>query len=166
MGETTPVVKVSNTPLTPQTTQATGTSGYATANPQLFGGSGAINAYYLPTHTSTTDTAQTSPQDIAALINSTMQSLVGRFATPEEIKTYGAELLAAQRANPGTFSGQTTYAISGKRNTVTGATVSSGVSPQGFFENLINGTAEAAHYRVINGYLGALQQLSDSSKVG
>lgn len=166
MAGPTPVVQVSNTPLTPPAITATGTSSFANANPNLFSGNGAVNPYYLPTQTSTTDTGQTSPQDIASLVNTAMQSLVGRFATSAEIAMYGKELLAAERANPGTFSGQTTYAISGKRNTVTGATISSGVSPMDFFQNLIRGTGEAAHYRVINGYLGALQQLSDSSKVG
>ena len=74
---------------------------------------------FNPTKTDTTYLTQTSQPDIAAIVNSSMQSLVGRNATPDEIQRYGAELLAAEKQNPGQYTGTTTYGVSGKRNTVT-----------------------------------------------
>ena len=50
----------------------------------------------MVTDTNTAYETQTSPQDVTSLVNATMQSLVGRNATPQEIQMYGRELLAAE----------------------------------------------------------------------
>jgi hypothetical protein len=94
-----------------------------------------------------------------------MQQLVGRYATPQEIQTYGAELLAAERANPGTYSGMTKYDNTGatpnRRNSVTGTQISAGVDPTSFIANLINGTGEARDYKAATGYFDAMRSAND-----
>ena len=139
---------------------ATGTSNFMSQ----YGGTAATNPYYLPTTTDTTNLVQTSQPDVASMVNSAMQGLLGRFATPAEIAMYGKELLAAEKANTGSFQGQTTYAISGKRNTVTGTTTSAGVDPAAFIQNLIQGTGEAKQYRVAGTFMQALSTMADKYK--
>lgn len=119
------------------------------------------NPYFMPTTTNTTQLTQSSPQDITSIINAAMQQLTGRFATAGEISKYGAELLSAQRANPGSYSGETTYAISGKRNAVTGTQLNAGVDAQSFIATLINGTGEARDYKAATGYFDAMRQSND-----
>ena len=116
------------------------------------------------TRTNTTYLTQTSQPDIASMINAAMQSLVGRNATPDEIKQYGAELLAAEKANPGTYSGLTTYGATGKRNTVTGEQISAGVDPQAFLSSLIQGTGQAKDYKMATSYLDAMNQANQEYK--
>jgi hypothetical protein len=110
-----------------------------------------------PKQTTLTDYTQTSKQDVAAIVNSTMQNLVGRNATAAEIAQYGAELLAAERANP-TIITQTTNREGqnepnpGLATSLTGGTVSSGVNAQSFIENLISQTGQAKNFKVATGY--------------
>jgi len=118
----------------------------------------------MVTNTNTTSTTQTSPQDIEGLVNSTMQSLLGRNATPQEIQIYGQELLAAEKQNFGTFNEKTTYGPTGKRADITGGQVSSGVDPQTFLQSIIKNTGEARQYYAINNYMDALQSLVNQSK--
>jgi hypothetical protein len=124
--------------------------------------SGGSNLYAnMVTKTNTTNLTQTSPQDIEGLVNATMQSLLGRNATPQEIQTYGQELLAAEKSNPGQFNELTKYGPTGKRADVTGTQVSTGVEPQSFLQTIIQNTGEARQYYAINNYMGALQSLTD-----
>ena len=171
-----PVVQVSNTSPKP-TVQPSNTSAFAN---QLSGNTGesinsagvALNANgtplafsYQPTNITSTSTQQTSPQDVTSIVNSAMQQLVGRFATPEEIKTYGAELLAAERAHPGMGHSQINYdANTSKRLSETTTDVSSGVDATSFIQNLINGSAEAKQYRIAGTYMQGLQQMADQFK--
>jgi hypothetical protein len=90
--------------------------------------------------------------------------LVGRNATPQEIQQYGAELLAAERTNTGQYTGQTTYAISGKRNTVTGQQLTTGVDPQGLLSQLISGSADAQSYKAATGYFDGMTQALQQMK--
>ena len=120
---------------------------------------GGANPYAkLKTFTDTTSTTQTSPQDVEALINATMQSMVGRNATPQELQTYGAELLAAEKSNFGTFNEQTTYGPTGKRADITGGQTSTGIDPQGFLQSLIAGSADAQSYKLATSYFSAMQE--------
>ena len=135
-----------------------------TYTPQSANNGMANNPFYLPTTTDTTYLTQTSPQDITSLVNATMQSLVGRNATPQEIQQYGAELLAAERTNTGQYTGQTTYAISGKRNTVTGQQLTTGVDPQGLLSQLISGSADAQSYKAATGYFDGMTQALQQMK--
>lgn len=113
--------------------------------------------FVQPKQTTLTDYTQTSKQDVASIVNSTMQSLVGRNATAAEIAQYGAELLAAERANP-TIVSQTTNREGqnepnpGLATSLTGGTVSSGVNAQAFIENLISQTGQAKDFKVATGY--------------
>lgn len=120
---------------------------------------------FNPTTTNTTNLTQSSPQDITSIVNASMQQLLGRFATPKEIQQYGAELLSAERANPGSYSGTTRYDNSGatpnRRNSVTGTQLSSGVDASAFIANLINGTGEARQYKAATGYFDAMRQSND-----
>jgi len=125
---------------------------------------GVGNPMFNKTTTDTTYLTQTSQPDISALLNSTMQQLLGRNATPEEIQTYGSELLAAEKANVGKYTGETTYGPSGKRNLVSGTQTTVGVDPQAFFANILRGTAEAKQYGVMNTYMDALQNATDKFK--
>ena len=140
-----------------------GNAGTGSSTPSAFtqllgaGQSGSIYPY-LPTDTNTTSETKSSPQDIESLVNATMQSLVGRNATAQEIQTYGQELLAAEKANLGTFNETTTYRPTGKRNDITGGQVSSGVDAQGFLEQLISGSADAQSYKMATGYFDAMTQ--------
>jgi hypothetical protein len=132
-----------------------GTSPFAQG--YALGASGNVYAN-MKTFTDTTSTTQTSPQDVEALINATMQSMVGRNATPQELQTYGAELLAAEKSNFGTFNEQTTYGPTGKRADITGGQTSTGIDPQGFLQSLIGGSADAQSYKLATSYFSAMQQ--------
>jgi hypothetical protein len=112
----------------------------------------------MQTVTNTNFLTQTSQPDITSLVNGVMQQMVGRNATPEEIQRYGAELLAAERANPGSYSGVTQYGPSGKRSDVTGTQLTTGVDPSGFLQTLISGTADAQSYKAATGYMQAMMQ--------
>jgi len=118
----------------------------------------------MVTNTNTSYLTQTSPQDIASLVNATMQSLVGRNATPQEIQQYGAELLAAERSNQGNYSGLTQYGPTGKRSDVTGQQLTTGVDPQGFLSQLISGSADAQSYKAATGYFDGMTQALQQMK--
>ena len=149
---------------TPATPKPSASDPGITYTPQSANNGMANNPFYLPTTTDTTYLTQTSPQDITSLVNATMQSLVGRNATPQEIQQYGAELLAAERTNTGQYTGETTYAISGKRNTVTGQQLTTGVDPQGFLSQLISGSADAQSYKAATGYFDGMTQVLQQMK--
>lgn len=149
---------------TPATPKPSVSNPGITYTPQSANNGMANNPFYLPTTTDTTYLTQTSPQDITSLVNATMQSLVGRNATPQEIQQYGAELLAAERTNTGQYTGETTYAISGKRNTVTGQQLTTGVDPQGFLSQLISGSADAQSYKAATGYFDGMTQALQQMK--
>ena len=121
-------------------------------------GSPMASPMYNKTTTETTYLTQTSQPDIMSLVNGVMQQLVGRNATAEEIQRYGAELLAAEKANVGTYSGTTTYGETGKRNLVSGTQTTAGVDPTGFLTSLIQGTADAQSYKAATGYMQAMMQ--------
>lgn len=118
----------------------------------------------LKTYTNTTSTTQTSPQDIEALVNATMQSMVGRNATPQELQTYGAELLAAEKSNFGTFNETAIYGPTGKKADITGGQISSGIDAQGFLQSLIGGSADAQSYKLATSYFSAMQQALQSQE--
>ena len=149
---------------TPATPKPSASDPGITYTPQSANNGMANNPFYLPTTTDTTDLTQTSPQDITSLVNATMQSLVGRNATPQEIQQYGAELLAAERTNTGQYTGETTYAISGKRNTVTGQQLTTGIDPQGLLSQLISGSADAQSYKAATGYFDGMTQALQQMK--
>ena len=119
---------------------------------------------YQPTYTNTTNVQKTSQPDVAAMVNSAMMSLLGRAATSAEIKQYGIELLKAEAANPGSFSGETTYATTGKRGNVTGQTTSVGVDPSAFINHLIAGRSDATAYRIAGTYMDVIQQGLDKNR--
>lgn len=139
---------------------STPTSGSAFAK-ALASMQSTTNPYAIPTKTETTYLTQTSQPDIESAVNSIMQQLVGRFATPAEIKQYGAELLAAEKANPGLYTGETTYQQSGKRATVSGTQLSSGVDATAFLKNLIAGSANAKEYQAATTYFDAMNQANN-----
>ena len=118
----------------------------------------------MKTYTNTTSQTESSPQDIESLVNATMQSLVGRNATAQEIQTYGQELLAAEKANFGTFNEETSYGPTGKRADITGGQVSTGVDAQGFLEQLISGSADAQSYKAATGYFDGMTQALQQMK--
>lgn len=124
--------------------------------------SNASSPYYTPSQYNVYQLTQTSQPDIASIVNSTMLNLVGRAATPQEIQQYGAELLAAQRANQGLASTQTTYQTTGagigKRGATTGTDLSTGVNAADFIGNLIRGTADARVYQAATAYFDAMKQ--------
>ena len=155
-------VPASNTTNTNSTTTLP-TSDFIKMRDAAAGGSSNIYAN-MKTFTDTTSTTQTSPQDVEALINATMQSMVGRNATPQELQTYGAELLAAEKSNFGTFNEQTTYGPTGKRADITGGQVSSGIDAQGFLQSLIGGSADAQSYKLATSYFSAMQEALQSQE--
>jgi hypothetical protein len=120
---------------------------------------------FSPKTTTITDTQQASQQDIVASLNSVMMSLFGRLATADEVGKYGAELLAAQKANPTRGSQNLVYdPNTGKPLTGSNSTVSTSVNPDAFFASLLAGTAEASQYRITGTYMDALKGMADSSK--
>ena len=131
----------------------------------MSGNSATQSPMFNPTTTNTTNLTQSSPQDITSIVNASMQQLLGRYATPREIQQYGAELLSAERANTGSYSGTTRYDNTGatpnRRNSVTGSQVSTGVDASAFIANLINGTGEARQYKAATGYFDAMRQSND-----
>ena len=164
MGKSSTGLKISNQKLGPAT--STGTSDFA-AGLGTSGATGGPGYQLQPKDVSITDRSITSAPDIVASLNSVMSSLFGRLATSAEIAKYGAELNAAQRANPSRGNqhmeyDQSTWKPLSGTNTMT----STSVDPSAFFQSVLQGSAEAGQYRVINGYLGALQNLSDQSKTG
>jgi hypothetical protein len=150
------------TPPPPSVTPPSGTSGTSWRNA---GTADPANIYAnMVTNTNTKYLTQTSQPDITSLVNATMQQLVGRNATPQEIQQYGQELLAAEKANQGTYAGLTQYGPTGKRSDVTGTQTTTGVDAQAFLSSLIKGTGEAKGYNVMNTYMGTLQQMTDQFK--
>jgi hypothetical protein len=152
---------MATTPKTPATI-AVPTGDYAALKAAANSG-GNIYANMV-TNTNTSYLTQTSPQDITSLVNATMQSLVGRNATPQEIQQYGQELLAAERANQGSYSGLTKYGPTGKRSDVTGQQLTTGVDPQGFLSQLISGSADAQSYKAATGYFDGMTQALQQMK--
>ena len=118
----------------------------------------------MVTNTNTAYETQTSPQDVTSLVNATMQSLVGRNATPQEIQMYGQELLAAERSNVGTYQGVTAYGPTGKRSDVTGTQLTAGIDPQGLLSQLISGSADAQSYKAATGYFDGMTQALQQMK--
>jgi hypothetical protein len=140
---------------------SSGTSAFA----QGFSAGASSNIYAnMKTYTNTTSTTQTSPQDIESLVNATMQALVGRNATAQEIQTYGNELLAAEKANFGTFNETTSYGPTGKRADITGGQTSTGIDAQGFLQSLISGSADAQSYKMATGYFDGMTQALQQMK--
>ena len=118
----------------------------------------------MKTYTNQTYLTQTSQPDITSMVNATMQQLLGRNATPAEVAQYGQELLAAEKANTGSFQGVTAYGPTGKRADVTGTQTTAGVDPSAFLANIIRGTGEAKQYNIMNTYMGALSSMADQFK--
>jgi len=156
-GSSKPVVAKSSTPIAPS-----GGSGFDTFQ-------GSANAYiqaqYSPKDVSITDTSLTSRPDAVASLNSVMTALFGRLATAAEQAQYIPELNAYQKSHPTIGNQHLEYdPATGKpkfgANTMTSTSVDSGA----FFQSILQGTAEAGQYRVMNGYLGALQNLSNSAR--
>lgn len=149
----------SNTPAKPPVQPGTGKSQFAQQT-----GTGTVNGVpvgftYTPKTTNETMLTQTSPQDIEALVNATFQQLVGRNATAQEIQTYGAELLAAERANVGMYHQELQYdPSSGKAMTATGSQLTEGIDAGSFLQNLISGNADAQSYKMATGYFDAMTQ--------
>ena len=127
---------------------------------------GQANAFiYQPKTTDISYLTQTSQPDISAIINSAMQQLVGRNATAQEIQQYGSELLAAERANPGTLHSELQYSqTTSKPLTSVGTETTVGVNPTAFIENLIQGTADAKSYRAATQYFNGMQDVLNSMK--
>ena len=127
--------------------------------------SGGSNIYAnMVTNTDTGYLTKTSPQDIESLVNATMQSLVGRNATAQEIQMYGQELLAAEKSNMGSYQGLTQYGPTGKRSDVTGTQTTTGVDAQGFLAQLIQGSADAQSYKAATGYFDGMTQALQQMK--
>ena len=155
MGKTSTGLQASNT----QT--ATGQSGFM----QSVNSGGVMQAQFSPHITTIADTQQASQPDIVASLNSVMQSLFGRLATADEVQKYGAELLAAQKANPTRGQDVLNYdPKTGKPLTGVNTMTSSSVDPTSFFASILQGTGEASQYRIMNTYMDALKNLADSSK--
>jgi len=127
----------------------------------LNGLSGSLSGT-VPTSTNTTYLTQTSQPDIESTVNGLFQQLVGRYATPAEIKQYGAELLAAEKANPGKYTGETTYQQSGKRGIVSGTQVTTGVNPQDFLTQQIKTSASAQEFQSATTAFDMLTQMAKS----
>jgi len=149
------------TPTTPATTTVP-TTDYA-ALKAAASSSGNIYANMV-TNTNTGYLTKTSPQDIESLVNATMQSLVGRNATAQEIQMYGQELLAAEKSNMGSYQGLTQYGPTGKRSDVTGTQTTTGVDAQGFLAQLIQGSASAQSYKAATGYFDGMTQALQQMK--
>ena len=150
--------------LTNPSNAGTGSSTQSAFAQGLAAGQSANIYANMKTDTDTKYLTQTSPQDIESLVNATMQSLVGRNATPQEIQQYGAELLAAENSNQGSFQGVTKYGSTGKRADVTGTQTTTGVDPQGFLEQLIQGSASAQSYKAATGYFDGMTQALQQMK--
>ena len=172
MSSSTPTVQVSNTPINPNANTASGTSPFGQVYAATTGQTSLISANglpvglnYQPKTVNTTYETRTSPQDVASIVNSAMQQLVGRLATPEEIATYGQELLAAEKANPGLQHSQLNYdQNTAKPFTQTGSMLTQGVDPTSFIQNIIRGTGEAKQYNIAGTYMNALQNMADQFK--
>ena len=157
-----PLKTPSKTPVAPQ---VTGQSGFdqAQANNTL----NVMQAQLQPKNTTVVDNQQTSRPDAVASLNSVMSSLFGRLATTEEQARYIPELNAYQAAHPTTGNQQLVYdEKTGKPLQGTNTMTSTSTSPDAYFQSILQGTAEAGQHRVINGYLGALMQLSNSAREG
>ena len=145
------------------TTKSAATGNSAFAASQQSGGT--MQPIFSPKTTTITDTQQASQTDIVASLNSVMMSLFGRLATSDEIGKYGAELLAAQKANPTRGQQNLVYdPNTGKPLTGSNETTSTSVNPEAFFASLLQGSAEASQYRITGTYMDALKQMADSSK--
>lgn len=160
MATNTNAAKTAATAKTTATTKTTADS--AAAKQFLVNDQNASSPYFTPSTQNIYQLTQTSQPDIASIVNSTMLNLVGRAATSQEIQQYGAELLAAERANQGLASTQTTYQTTGagvgKRGATTGTDLSTGVNAQDFIGNLIRGTADARVYQAATQYFDAIKQ--------
>jgi len=126
---------------------------------------GTTQPIFSPKTTTITDIQQASQPDIVASLNGVMMSLFGRLATSDEVAKYGAELLAAQKANPTQGSQNLVYdPKTGKPLSGANTTTSTSVNPDAFFASLLQGSAEASQYRITGTYMDALKQMADSSK--
>lgn len=140
-------------------------SGSDTASTQMKQFVAAMSGANVPTETRTTYLTQTSQPDITALVNSVMQQLVGRNATADEIATYGSELLAAERANTGSYAGQTSYQEGiNRKASVIGTQTQTGIDPAAFLTTLIQGTADAKSYRAATQYFDGMTQALQNMK--
>ena len=147
---------------TPPATTTVPTTDYAALKAAASSG-GNIYANMV-TNTNTGYLTKTSPQDIESLVNATMQSLVGRNATAQEIQMYGQELLAAEKANMGSYQGVTAYGPTGKRSDVTGTQTTTGIDAQGLLSQLISGSADAQSYKAATGYFDGMTQALQQMK--
>lgn len=150
--------KVVIPPVNPDATPS-GKSSFAQALASLGAGGAPI-----PTTTTTNYLTQTSQPDIASIVNQAMQQLTGRYATADEIKSLGSQLLAAQKQYAGQYTGETTYQESGKRAAVTGTQLSQGVDAQAFIQSLIQGTADAKEYKAATGYFDEIMKANSQFK--
>lgn len=152
-----------NTSVQPKIT-GSGTSEFANQS-GFSSGSTPAAFLYQPKTVDTTYLTQTSQPDVTSMVNSAMQNLLGRFATPAEIAMYGKELLAAERANTGQMHSELKYdPNTAKPLTQTGQMTTTGVDPMAFIQNLIQGTGEAKQYRVAGTYMQALSTMADKYK--
>ena len=149
----------------PSINTGTGTSDFA-KTVSTSGASAGLGVFqYQPKETNINDITQTSQPDIASLINSTMQQLVGRNATSQEIQQYGAELLAAERANQGRYHQELVYDPStSKPLSATGYQLTTGIDVSAFLSNLIQGTADAKSYRAATQYFDGMVQALQEMK--
>ena len=153
----TPKPSVAPTPAPTLTPSPSASSGSDSAFSKILNqNQNLANPYAVPTVTTTDYLTQTSEPDIIASVNGVFQQLMGRNATADEIKRYGAELLAAEKKYPGTYTGTTSYQETGKRATVSGTQVSRGVNVSDFLSQLVQGTAEAKAYRAATTYMDAM----------
>jgi len=126
------------------------------------GGANVASPMFNTTTTNTTYLTQTSQPDIASIVNSTILQMLGRYATSEEIQRYGSELLSAERANPGEFTGTTTYGPSGKRNVVSGTQLTAGVDPSSFIAQQVRGTSGYGGFQAATTAFDMLRQMAKS----
>ena len=153
----------------------TGPTGTAPQAPSAFaqqlnggaGGSGFSPFQYQPAVETSTNTSISSAPDVTATINGVMQQLVGRFATPEELARYGAELQAAQKANPSRSTSVMTWdPKTSKMSSKTTEGTSTGVNAADFLTNLISGSADAQSYSMGTTYFNAINQYINQNKGG
>ena len=137
------------------------TSSFAAIAQQLMQNS----AQTMPSSTRQTTIQQTSAPDIEAIVNSAMQQMAGRFATPAEVTRIGQALLAAEKANPSTYLGETTYQTGTHVKAQTLSTqTNTGVAAQAFVQNLLAGTADVKEYTAATGYMDAIMKANGQFK--
>jgi len=126
-----------------------------------------LGSGYTPALETSVNTSVSSAPDVTATINGLMQQLVGRFATAAELKQYGSELLAAQKANPSTSTATMTWdPKTGKMLSKQSTGTSTGVNAADFLSNLISGSAGAHDYAKGVTYFNAINQFINQNRGG